>query len=108
MTAPSCRYYISTRASLIRLYVDRPYWEAFNVDGRRCDNIVECEVYSRDACCLLHSSQVRSLTTNSSECPHDWVKLYDGVDEFSPLIGQFCGVGRCLDYICVSSNYCLF
>ena len=60
----SCRYYLSTKvgnhsicnlfawlwcytlykASLIRLYVDRPYWEAFNVDGRRCEALASCEV----------------------------------------------------------------
>lgn len=40
----NCRYYISTQSSLIRLYVDKPYWEAFNVDGRRCENLLECEV----------------------------------------------------------------
>ena len=38
------RYYISTKNSLIRMYVDKPYWEAFNVDGRRCENLLECEV----------------------------------------------------------------
>ena len=43
----NCRYYISTQNSLIRLYVDKPYWEAFNVDGRRCENLLECEVYTR-------------------------------------------------------------
>ena len=41
---PLFRYYISTKNSLIRLYVDKPYWEAFNVDGRRCENLLECEV----------------------------------------------------------------
>ena len=71
------RYYLSTKSSLIRMYVDRPYWEAFNVDGRRCENIVDCEV--------------RELT--SEDCPNDYIKLYDGVDEFSPLIGKFCGTG---------------
>ena len=35
----ACRYYISTAASLIRLYVDRPYWQAFNVDGWRCESV---------------------------------------------------------------------
>ena len=73
----SLRYYLSTKASLIRMYVDRPYWEAFNVDGRQCENIVDCKV--------------RQLT--SDDCPYDFIKLYDGVDEFSPLIGKFCGIG---------------
>ena len=74
----SCRYYISTKSSLIKLYVDKPYWEAFNVDGRSCENGLLCEV--------------RELRTDGV-CPRDYIKLYDGVDEFSPLIGQFCGIG---------------
>ena len=74
----SCRYYISTKSSLIKLYVDKSYWEAFNVDGRSCENGLVCEV--------------RELRTDG-ECPRDYIKLYDGVDEFSPLIGQFCGIG---------------
>ena len=44
--------------------------------------------------------------TGQANCPYDWVsclptnepsppqiRLYDGVDEFSPLIGHFCGSG---------------
>ena len=58
--------------------MDRPYWEAFNVDGRRCDSLVGCPV--------------RELSSDG-DCPFDYIKLYDGVDEYSPLIGQFCGVG---------------
>ena len=74
---------------MIRLYVDRPYWEAFNVDGRRCESVVGCPV--------------RELTTDG-ECPHDYVRLYDGVDEYSPLIGQFCGIGSFPVSIIGSSN----
>ena len=29
----------------------------------------------------------------AENCPYDWVRLYDGVDEYSPLIGHFCGTG---------------
>ena len=36
---------------------------------------------------------MKELTTAAVECPHDYIKLYDGVDEYSPLIGQFCGIG---------------
>ena len=45
------RYYISTKKSLIKLYVDKqasPYWEAFNVEGRRCENLLDCEVARYD------------------------------------------------------------
>ena len=31
----------------------------------------------------------------SSDCAgRDYVRIYDGVDEFSPLIGTFCGLGQ--------------
>lgn len=86
----SCRYYLSTKASLIRLYVDRPYWEAFNVDGRRCEALASCEV--------------RELVTGAENCPYDWVRLYDGVDEYSPLIGHFCGTGSFPRSIIGTSN----
>ena len=36
--------------------------------------------------------QVRELTSDG-DCPHDFINLYDGVDEYSPLIGKFCGIG---------------
>ena len=91
---PLFRYYISTKNSLIRLYVDKPYWEAFSVDGRRCENLLECEVGTL----MINFStkiifKVKELTTGVDDCPHDFIRLHDGVDEYSPLIGQFCGVG---------------
>ena len=88
------RYYISTKNSLIRLYVDKPYWEAFNVDGRRCENLLECEVKAfYEKLFKKRICKVKELTTGVDDCPHDFIKLHDGVDEYSPLIGQFCGVG---------------
>ena len=42
---------------------------------------------------LWSFSQVRELVTGAENCPYDWVRLYDGVDEYSPLIGHFCGTG---------------
>ena len=64
------------------------------MDGRRCENPVECQVNVKDLKWLVQtkSKKVRRLTTDG-DCPHDYIKLYDGVDEYSPLIGQFCGVG---------------
>ena len=78
---PLFRYYISTKNSLIRLYVDKPYWEAFNVDGRRCENLLECEVGTL----MINFStkiifKVKELTTGVDDCPHDFIRLHDGVD----------------------------
>ena len=36
--------------------------------------------------------KVRELTSDGN-CPNDFINLYDGVDEYSPLIGKFCGIG---------------
>ena len=60
------RYYISTKKSLIKLYVDKqasPYWEAFNVEGRRCENLLECEVarYDEVIFTILTSAVKRSI-----------------------------------------------
>ncbi|XP_023332424.1 cubilin [Eurytemora carolleeae] len=72
----SCRYYISTKSALIRMYIDGVFWDAFNVDSRRCENFIECDI--------------RQL---GADCPYDYVSIYDGMDEYSPLIGKFCGTG---------------
>ena len=63
-----------------------------------------CKTLTRDNFCATQNdhlsfafsfsfSQVRELVTGSENCPYDWVRLYDGVDEYSPLIGHFCGIG---------------
>ena len=67
------------------------------MDGRRCENIFECEVnFFKNILfiILIHIFyiQVRELTSDG-DCPNDFINLYDGVDEYSPLIGKFCGIG---------------
>ena len=57
-------------------------------------NVVhKTESFSSIFVLLWSFSQVRELVTGAENCPYDWVRLYDGVDEYSPLIGHFCGTG---------------
>ncbi len=55
----------------------------FDVGGRDCDSLYLCPF--------------RPLISSSAgDCGadgRDFVRIYDGVDEFSPLIGTFCGLG---------------
>lgn len=37
---------------------------------------------------------MREISSGSDHCPYDWLAVYDGKDENSPLIGKFCGVGK--------------
>ena len=48
--------------------------------------------------------QVKELTSSAAQCPGDHVSLYDGVDEYSELIGRWCGVGSFPVSIIGSSN----
>ena len=48
--------------------------------------------------------QVKELTSSPAQCPGDHVALYDGVDEYSELIGRWCGVGSFPVSIIGSSN----
>ena len=73
-----CRYYLSTKQSYIKLYVDRSQNSLFEIAGRDCDSLIECPFYH----------------IGERKCDRDFVKIYDGVDEFSPLIGTFCGLGE--------------
>jgi hypothetical protein len=29
-----------------------------------------------------------------TDCPNDFIKIYDGKDEHAPVIGTFCGLGK--------------
>ncbi len=49
----------------------------FDVGGRDCDSVLECPF--------------RPISSNCDG--GDRVSVYDGVDEFSRLIGTFCGTG---------------
>ena len=35
---------------------------------------------------------MRSITSDS--CQNDYLRIYDGKDENSPIIGTFCGMGK--------------
>lgn len=46
----------------------------------RCENVMTCPI--------------RAIGSGSEHCPYDWLAVYDGRDEHSPLIGKFCGLGK--------------
>lgn len=66
------RYHLSARQSLVGLELS-----AFDVDGQSCDNLLMCFP--------------RPVTTKESECPFDYVRIYDGPDESSSIIATLCG-----------------
>lgn len=37
---------------------------------------------------------IRHIGSGNEHCPYDWLAVYDGRDEHSPLIGKFCGLGK--------------
>jgi len=37
---------------------------------------------------------IRPIGSGNEHCPYDWLAVYDGRDEHSPLIGKFCGLGK--------------
>lgn len=37
---------------------------------------------------------MREIGSGNEHCPYDWLAVYDGRDENSPLIGKFCGMGK--------------
>jgi hypothetical protein len=66
------RYHLNARQSLVGLELS-----AFDVDGQACDNLLMCFP--------------RPVSTKENECPFDYVRIYDGSDEFSPIIATLCG-----------------
>ena len=50
---------------------------AMDVDGQACDNLLMCFP--------------RPVSTNHSECPYDYVRIYDGPDDNSPIIATLFG-----------------
>ncbi|XP_049853177.1 cubilin-like isoform X1 [Schistocerca gregaria] len=72
-----CRYQLNTRQPFIKLYIEN---EEFNIDGQRCENIMMCPM--------------RPISSGQENCPYDYIKIYDGKDESSPVIGVFCGMGK--------------
>ncbi|XP_064458808.1 uncharacterized protein LOC135369080 [Ornithodoros turicata] len=71
----ACKYRISVRQSLVGLDLT-----TFDVDGLRCDNLLMCFP--------------RPVTKDSFHCPYDYVRIYDGPTEDSPVIATLCGRGR--------------
>jgi len=66
-----CRYHLNTRLPFIKLYIEN---EEFNIDGQRCENIMTCPM--------------RPISSGEKHCPFDYIKIYDGVNEGSPVIGK--------------------
>ncbi|XP_012269853.2 cubilin-like [Athalia rosae] len=72
-----CKYRLNTRLPFIKLYIEN---EEFNIDGQRCENIMTCPM--------------RPISSGSEHCPYDYIRVYDGKNETSPVIGTFCGMGK--------------
>ncbi|XP_039954213.1 uncharacterized protein LOC120770697 [Bactrocera tryoni] len=86
--ALNCRYKLHTRQPYIKLYLQN---EQFAVDGQRCENVMTCPI--------------RPIGSGKEHCPYDWLAVYDGRDEHSPLIGKFCGLGKFPFSIIGTSQY---
>ncbi|XP_063904565.1 uncharacterized protein LOC135123655 isoform X1 [Zophobas morio] len=85
-----CRYYLNTRLPFIKLYIEN---EEFNIDGQRCENIMTCPM--------------RPISSGQENCPYDYIKIYDGKNELSPVIGTFCGMGK-FPYSIIGTSQDLF
>ncbi|KAJ8980367.1 hypothetical protein NQ317_019008, partial [Molorchus minor] len=85
-----CRYYLNTRLPFIKLYIEN---QEFNIDGQRCENIMTCPM--------------RPISSGQENCPYDYIKIYDGKNEFSPVIGTFCGMGK-FPYSIIGTSQDLF
>ena len=68
------RYHLN--ASFVASFVGLEL-SAFDVDGQACDNLLMCFP--------------RPVSTKQNECPFDYVRIYDGADENSPIIATLCG-----------------
>lgn len=67
-----CRYLLISKKSLIGMELI-----SFDVDGQECDSLLMCFP--------------RPVTIKPEECPHDYLRIYDGRDESSPIIATLCG-----------------
>ncbi|XP_015588729.1 uncharacterized protein LOC107264704 [Cephus cinctus] len=72
-----CKYRLNTRLPFIKIYIEN---EEFNIDGQRCENIMTCPM--------------RPISSGSEHCPYDYIRVYDGKNETTPVIGTFCGMGK--------------
>uniref|UniRef100_T1JCM0 CUB domain-containing protein n=1 Tax=Strigamia maritima TaxID=126957 RepID=T1JCM0_STRMM len=69
-----CRYFLHTQSVYINPYLEN---EVLSIDGQQCADMIVCPL--------------RPITNN---CPGDYLRIYDGWTEDSPVIGTFCGSGR--------------
>lgn len=49
----------------------------------------------------------RRSVPGSEHCPYDYIRIYDGKDEHSPVIGTFCGMGK-FPYSIIGTSQDLF
>lgn len=42
----------------------------------------------------LNIYKINPLSLGSQHCPYDYIRIYDGINELSPVIGTFCGMGK--------------
>lgn len=47
------------------------------------------------------------IIPGQENCPFDYIKIYDGKNEFSPVIGTFCGMGK-FPYSIIGTSQDLF
>lgn len=69
------RYLITGKKGLINLEI-----LALDIDGEECEGYLICFP--------------RPVTTETSECPYDYLRIYDGENTTSPVIATLCG--RCV------------
>uniref|UniRef100_A0A1B0FBH5 CUB domain-containing protein n=1 Tax=Glossina morsitans morsitans TaxID=37546 RepID=A0A1B0FBH5_GLOMM len=62
-----------------------------HADSTTCENVMTCPI--------------RPIGSGNEHCPFDWLAVYDGRDEHSPLIGKFCGLGKFPFSIIGTSQY---
>ncbi|CAG0885430.1 unnamed protein product [Darwinula stevensoni] len=82
-----CRYHITSVTPFARLRLQGEY---INIDGQRCEDIIMCPT--------------RPIST---DCPFDYLRIYDGRTENARMIGTFCGMGRFPHDIVGSSSHLL-
>ncbi|RWS24815.1 hypothetical protein B4U80_09769 [Leptotrombidium deliense] len=80
-----CRYTVKARKGLVALEV-----LTLDIDGEKCEGLLICFA--------------RPVTTKPEECPHDYVRIYDGANDSSPLISTLCGRGRLQSNVIASGS----
>lgn len=60
----------------------------------RTDTSVPRCTSGRYVLAILNRAHPCFTVTGAENCPHDYLRVYDGRDERAPLVGVFCGMGR--------------